>query len=134
MGLEKVYLCPLFLSTEICRAGSNTLHSLFHVTFLTTGRSDSKHLTSPTSFSHRGSGPHVSAGPTIILVVNRSGVGTGNRPESCGLIKGLSLASLNSLAPCWRKAYTGMMGLRGCGVGGSGWKKKQNVWCIWCLL
>ncbi|KAK2837641.1 hypothetical protein Q5P01_014853 [Channa striata] len=31
--------------------------------------------------------------------------------ESCGAIKGLSLASPNSLAPRWKRAYTELMGL-----------------------
>lgn len=89
--------------------------SLLHVTLLTTGKAD-RHLTSLT-----GSGPHVSAGPTIILVVIRSRVGTVNRQESCGVIKGLSLASLDSLAPCWRRAYTELMGFgRGVREGGRG--------------
>lgn len=87
------------------------LACLFHVTLLTTGRTDSQHLTSLTSFCHTGSGLHVSAGPTIILVVIHSRIGSGNRQESCGVIKGLSLASLNSLAPCWRRAYSELMGL-----------------------
>lgn len=110
--------------------------SLFHVTFLTTGRTDSQHLTSPTSFSHTGSGPHVSAGPTIILVVIRSRVGTGNRQESCGVIKGLSLASLNSLAPCWRRAYTELMGLGREGRGekeGRGPDGKKHRMCVYLV-
>lgn len=85
---------------------------LFHVTFLTTGMTDSQHLTSPSFLSHTGNGLHVSAGPTIILVVIHSRAGTGNRPECCGVIKGLSLASVNSLTLCWRRAYAELMGLR----------------------
>lgn len=107
----------------------------FHATFLTTGRTDSQHLTRHTSFAHTGNGPHVSVGSTIILVVIRSRAGTGNRPESGGVIKGLSLAPLNSLALCWRKAYTELMGLRKEERGGEGaCGKKLNVWCTWHVV
>lgn len=85
---------------------------LFQAAFITTGKkTDAQHLTSPTSFSHTGIGPCDSAGSTIILVVIHSRVGSGNRQESCEVIKRLSLASLNSLAPCWKKAYTELMAL-----------------------
>lgn len=123
-----MYSFPLQVSTETHQPDSNGLHSLSHVTLLTTGKTDNQHLTSPTSFSHTGSGPHVSAGPTIILVVIRSRVGTGNRQESCGVIKGLSLASLNSLAPCWKRAYTELMGL-GRGVKGVGGRAEESDRC-----
>lgn len=82
---------------------SNRIHS---ATFFTTGRTDSWHLTHSTSFWHTGNGPHISTGPAIIIVVTHSGSGIGNKPESCKVIKELSLASLNSLATCWRRAYT----------------------------
>lgn len=83
------------------------------MTFLPAGRTDSQHLTSPPSFSLTGSGPHVSAGLAIILVAIHNRAGAWNRLQSCGVIKGLSLASLNSLAPCWRGAYAELMAFGG---------------------
>lgn len=108
-----------------------------HVTFITPGKkTDIQHLTSPTSFSHTGSGPCVSAGSTMILVVIRSRVGGGNRQESCEVIKGLSLASLNSLAPCWKKAYTELIALgRGVREGKRGREggRETNRMCVYLV-
>lgn len=96
-------------------------------------RRNRQHLTSPTPFSLTGSGPHVSAGLAIILVVIHNRAGAGNRLQSCGVIKGLSLASLNSLAPCWRGAYAELMAFGGRGKRREergrrweSWKKKKK--------
>lgn len=105
------------------------------MTFLTTGMTDSQHLTSPSFLSHTGNGLHVSAGPTIILVVIHSRAGTGNRPECCGVIKGLSLASVNSLTLCWRRAYAELVGLRRREEMG-GWEGKPGSWrkTVWLSI
>lgn len=81
--------------------------SLFNATLLTTCRttSDQSHLLQ----SYRKSTTCL-CGPTVALVVILSRAGAGNKLESRGVIKGLSLASLNSLAPCWRGAYAELMG------------------------
>ena len=122
-------ISPVVIHRDTVSSGSDGLHSLFHVTFFTTGRTDSQQLTNPTSFSHTGSGPHVSAGLISISVVIHSGTGSGNRAESCRVIKGLSLASLNSLPPCWRGAYTELMGFGEMGTEGNETKQEKNILC-----
>lgn len=109
------------MGNEVNLTDFNGLHFVFPCDCLHHGCTDNQHLTSPTSLSHTGSGPHVSTGSTIILVVIHSTAGTENRQESCGVIKGLSLASLNSLATCWKRAYTELMALgRGVRARGKG--------------
>lgn len=72
------------------------------------GEVDYRPQTSHTSFCRAGSGPHVAAGSVIIRVVSRTGA---EAPGEWRLIKRLGFASLNSLTPSCRKAFTEPMAL-----------------------